>query len=257
VTHPDPLALVRHVCEPGAREDAALERHLAECPACTEEVRRIESLRAVLRVNGDDGPPGPECLDDDTLAALAAAELEGSARTEALAHVAACGHCRRVAASLADVLADPAVSAARADSARAPGYRFLRFAVPAAAAAAVVVAVLGPDANRALPPTTHRAPQTAPIGNPVPTSPRGLAGRPTSLRWESVAGADLYRVTLFQRDGRVIYRSELRDTADALPDSVRLAAGGTYLWKVEARTGWNRWTSSSLVEFSIEESEAK
>jgi hypothetical protein len=72
------------------------------------------------------------------------------------------------------------------------------------------------------------------------------------LRWESAAGADLYRVTLFQRDGRVMYRSELRDTAAALPDSVCLAAGGSYLWKVEARTGWEQWASSPLVDFSIE-----
>jgi len=252
VTHPDPLALVRHVCEPDARLDAGLERHLEACPACAEEARRIQSLRGTLRGRGHADRPGPECLGDDAIAALAAAELEGRVRTEALLHLAVCGHCRRTVASLAEALADPAVSAARAGSGRAPGYRFLRFAAPAAAAAALGVAVLGRNGDDAPPTTTHRAPETAPIGDPAPISPRGVASRPTSLRWESVAGADLYRVTLFQSDGRVLYQLEIRDTTVAVPDSVRLTGGNSYLWKVEARTGWDRWTSSPLVDFSIE-----
>src|SRR2546426_348130 len=56
---------------------------------------------------------------------------------------------------------------------------------------------------------------------------------------------------LFDAGGRVLYESQLRDTTVALPDTVRLAAGQSYLWKVEARTGWGRWVASDLVEFSI------
>ena len=74
--------------------------------------------------------------------------------------------------------------------------------------------------------------------------PRSCAGVP-------VPEAELYRVTLFQADGRVLYEIEARDTSVVLPDSVRLMSGGSYLWKVEARTGWNRWSASRLFEFSV------
>jgi hypothetical protein len=66
-----------------------------------------------------------------------------------------------------------------------------------------------------------------------------------------VPGAELYRMTLYQADGRAIYEIETRDTTVAIPDSVQLVSGNSYLWKVEARTGWNRWSASRLFEFSV------
>jgi hypothetical protein len=71
------------------------------------------------------------------------------------------------------------------------------------------------------------------------------------LRWAAVDGADRYRVTLFDAGGGVLYESELGDTLTALPDSVELTPGRRYLWKVEARTDFDRWVGSELVEFSI------
>ncbi len=72
-----------------------------------------------------------------------------------------------------------------------------------------------------------------------------------TFRWTSIAGADRYRVILFDAAGRVVYETQLTDTAATLPDSVTLAAGPPYLWKVEARAGWDRWSGSELVRFSI------
>jgi hypothetical protein len=71
------------------------------------------------------------------------------------------------------------------------------------------------------------------------------------LRWTAVPGADRYRVTLFDADGRVLFETQVPDTIAALADSVSLQAGRPYFWKVEARTGFDRWTGSSLAEFRV------
>jgi len=66
-----------------------------------------------------------------------------------------------------------------------------------------------------------------------------------------VPGADRYRVTLFDASGHVLYETQLAGTVAVLPDTVVLVAGRPYLWKVAARTGWDRWSPSELVEFSL------
>jgi hypothetical protein len=71
------------------------------------------------------------------------------------------------------------------------------------------------------------------------------------LRWSAAAGADRYRVTLFDADGRVLYETEVGETVAPLPDSVAPGPGRPYLWKVEARTGFDRWSASDLVEFTV------
>jgi hypothetical protein len=71
------------------------------------------------------------------------------------------------------------------------------------------------------------------------------------LRWSHVAGADRYRVTVFDATGGVVFASEASDTVVAFPDSIALVPGAAYLWKVDARTGFDRWAASALIEFSI------
>ncbi len=249
--HPDPLALVRHVCEPGARVDSVLIRHLGQCPSCADEVRRLEMARGALPGGEIEAEPRAECPGDELLAGLAAGELEDAARRETMMHLATCGHCRRVVASLARALADPEIAAARIAADRTNRRRFVRLGIPAAAAAVLLIGVLGRQATESPQPVVHRAPAIEAVGEPQPISPRGVGARPAWLRWGAVAEADRYRVTLFQADGRVLYQLELGDTAAALPDSIRLVPGSAYLWKVEARTGWDRWTSSQLMRFSI------
>jgi hypothetical protein len=73
----------------------------------------------------------------------------------------------------------------------------------------------------------------------------------TTLLWTAVAGADRYRVTLSDALGGVLYETQLADTVAALPDSIALVSGRSYVWMVEARTGFDRWSTSRLVEFSI------
>jgi hypothetical protein len=71
------------------------------------------------------------------------------------------------------------------------------------------------------------------------------------LRWSPVAGADRYRLTVFDAAGNVVYAAEVSDTVVAFPDSIVLAPGVAYLWKVDARTGFDRWAASELAEFRV------
>ena len=197
--------------------------------------------------------PGPEsrtpdCLDDDTIAALAAGTVDAAARARALAHVAACARCRHAVASVARALTDPAV--AREVAATEGRGRRLPYRLALSAAAAVILLLLAGPRLLDLGRPVHRAPP--PSGAvPTPASPIGVVADADTLRWLGVPGADRYRVTLFDAPGQVLYETQLADTIAVLPDAVVLEAGRPYLWKVEARTGWDRWSPSELVEFSL------
>jgi hypothetical protein len=82
-------------------------------------------------------------------------------------------------------------------------------------------------------------------------APVGTVANAVALRWTAVAGANRYRITLFDAAGRVLYETRATDTVVALPDSITLMPGRPYLWIVEARVGWDRWSTSELVRFSI------
>jgi hypothetical protein len=204
----------------------------------------LDVLRQRLAVSARETP---ECLDDATLAALAEGSLEADARGTVLPHLAACPRCRGVVASVARALADRAVAReiSRVDRTR----RAYWIAVPVAAAALLFLALGVPRWLEQGP--THRGPPIAGQFSPRPLFPVGAVAAAANLQWASVTGADRYRVTLFDASGRVLYESLLVDTVVTLPDSVTLAPGFPYLWKVEARTGWDSWSASELVRFSI------
>jgi hypothetical protein len=208
------------------------------------------------RWNEGAGARGPECLSDEVIASLADGALDPASRVDAVRHAAQCAYCRRSLASLAQALenSDVAAAARPLDHGRR---RVLRIGVSAAVAAALFVAVLARTSSLDDAVIPHRAPATNSVGQPEAIAPLGAVAQPRLLRWGTVAGADRYRVTLFQADGRVLYERELSDTAAQLPDSVRLSPGARYFWKVEARTGWNRWSASHLFEFSVAEGRSK
>ncbi len=209
----------------------------------------VDALRRALAGSRRIGPATPSCLDEDTTGALASGALDGPARATALAHMATCQRCVAAVASMARVLADSRVSR---EIARAEGggrARFYRQVLPLAAAALLMVLAL-PRAGRDRE-DLHRAPTITATAAPAPVSPIGVVAAAGTLRWASVAGADRYRVTLFTADGGVLYERELADTTVALPDSIHLVAGKPYRWREEARTGWNRWAGSGLVEFRV------
>jgi hypothetical protein len=191
----------------------------------------------------------PECLDDATLAALAEGALDAAARAELLPHLGTCPRCRGIVGSVARSLADSGVARQVAALEGRGRRRLFRIGLPAAAAA-ILLAVALPrwvDEMRG----GHRGPPGQGTLAPHPVAPVGTVADATALRWTAVAGANRYRVTLFDAAGRVLYETQRADTVVTLPDSVTLAPGRPYLWMVEARVGWDRWSASDLIRFSI------
>lgn len=235
------------------RTSAAIGAHVRDCEVCAAETARLRLSATALRQHGrKTAPETPECLDDDAVAALAAGDVPPAERPALEKHVVECPYCRHRIASVARALSDPDV--AREVAAVDAGRRGRRLRpwllVPIAAAAAGVVLMMSPRSTADDSRLAHRAPGAA--ATAAPTLPVGPVFAAETLRWATVPRADRYRVTLFDATGTVLYERELADTVVALPDSILLAPGRSYLWKVEARTGWNRWAGSKLVEFTIQ-----
>lgn len=210
-----------------------------------------ENPEHLLRVAAGRGAASPtaECLEDEIVAALAEGSLDSASRAVAIAHVASCARCRHAVSSVALAINDPAVSR----EAKAIGRSRLRaLTVASGIAAAAIVAFVALPWRASDDSPAHRAPTITAAASPVLMAPVGVVANARTLRWTGVAGADRYRVTLFDATGGVVYETQTGDTAAALPDSLSLDRRRAYFWKVEARTGFNRWSSSELVEFSVQ-----
>jgi hypothetical protein len=200
----------------------------------------------------------PDCLDEATIAAV----VEGrvfDGRQKALAHVSECAYCRYRVAAVARVAQDPAVKKEidtlepERHSTMSPrlGWKFFATAGLAAAAAAVVLieptgTLRGRFTSRG--DEVHREAAITTTESPRIISPSGTSTVST-LRWTGVPEADMYRVRIWNQNGDVVWSGETRDTVIAIPSAVE--RGVSYLWEVNARTGWDRWTSSEFVEFTI------
>ncbi|MBI3982318.1 MAG: hypothetical protein HY337_05360 [Gemmatimonadetes bacterium] len=209
----------------------------------------LQRLRQAFVTTARPAEATPQCLDDDTIAALAEGTLDAEARAAALPHLAGCAACRVAVASVSRALSDPSVAREIKPRTRLLRRGFYRIALPLAAAAALVLILARPRPD--IDQTLHRAPTITAGVSPTPVAPVGRVATATSLRWSAVEGADRYRVTLFDVEGRALYETEVTGVVAALPDSVVLVPGRPYLWKVEARTGFDRWSASDFVEFSV------
>jgi hypothetical protein len=214
----------------------------------------LDALRDVLdvhlRTTREFAQVTPECLDDDTVAAFAEGTLPADIRAASLTHLASCARCLRAVASVAHTTRERPVARELSALAGSGRRRLIRYGVPALAAAAVVtLLVWHPRPTDGSGP--HRAPTITAGSVPVLVAPTGAVTDARTLQWTAVAGADRYRVTLFAASGSTLYETELTDTMAVLPDSVPLAHQQPYLWKVEARIGWDRWSTSSLAEFRL------
>ena len=253
MNHPTTDDLLRYA----VREDSSAEflaGHLRDCPVCRAEVSRLRLNASLLRATAhSEAAATPECLDDNTIAIMASGDATGDDRAIGVKHMAMCAACRRRVASVARALADPAVAReiVAADQSTKRSRLRSRTLIPlAAAAAAVLLFVVSPRrSDEGV--VSHRAPTLTAGAVPTLIFPVGTVSRADTLRWAAVDGADRYRVTLFDAAGNVVHEAQLSETAAALPDAIQLAAGRPYLWKVEARTAFDRWSASDLVEFSL------
>jgi hypothetical protein len=231
-----------------------LAAHVAECDVCAETLARLGATASLLRATSAGGAESAACLDDEAVMAMTGGVLDPAIRGSMLDHVATCAACRRRLASTARVLNDPAVVRAQSEAEqshkRSHVVRRLGPAIGLAAAAVVLIIAVprlrdepAPDAHRSTPITASAAPRAV--------APAGMVIRPATFRWTRVPGADQYRLIVFAASGSVVFETEVADTMVAAPDTVRFTDGGRYLWKVEARTGWQRWSSSEPAEFTV------
>ena len=184
--------------------------------------------------------PLGEHLEADETAAYLDDAVESRDRARIDAHLAACAQCREEIVDAGRIVATlPAAKRASR-----------RIWMPAAIAAALLLFVARPGQISDSPIVHREAPVTA-IVAPQIVAPSGPVELFTRLVWGSAPGADSYHVRLFGSDGTVLWEQSTTDTTAALPDSLRLVAGRSYYWKVEAQTGFDRRAASELIEFIV------
>ncbi|MFL5580914.1 MAG: hypothetical protein ACJ8AO_11110 [Gemmatimonadaceae bacterium] len=244
-------------------DDASGEvaRHAAGCRACADELAHLRAAAGALRtaarrVDARDAA----CLDEESLAALAEREAGADAGVDAprLAHVAECDACRHRLASLARLLDDEGVRRelerlAPRRAAGAPRRLTAVASLAGLAAAACLLLVLRASSPRdAAYRPTLREPAGLGALPPRPRSPLGAVLRADTMRWSSVPHTTVYRVTVFDGEGSVLWETQTADTAALLPGSIGLRAGETLHWRVDARVGVeDRWAESELASFTV------
>ena len=218
MNHPSPEGLVAHLID----ADPTTAVHVATCPECREQVTWIRETTGQLRAAAPSRwTETPRCLSEAAVAAFVDGQSAGAARAAIVAHLADCARCRAMVAAVARLAATEGM--AREAPAARPSWR--GWQVPVAAAAALLLAVLTWPRGSDQIGTRHRAPTITAAAAPVPLAPVAAVA-----------------------EARVL---QLADTVATLPDSVALVPGQPYLWSVEARIGWDRWTTSPLTAFSV------
>jgi hypothetical protein len=232
-------------------EQDSISRHVSECHECRDKVIRIRELAGALHAEvGAAASTGH--VSDDTIAMLADGETS-TVGAEAMAHVADCSDCRSRLSKLSGILEDDSVkSELRALEPMLSQRRSSRSILPylggLAAAAAAAIVLLGPMRARNTEPV-HRETAITTTAAPRILSPAQLSLPADSLRWTSLPQADLYRVRVWDTEGTVVSTVDTRDTTIAVPSEIQ--QGVQYMWEIKARTGWDRWVSSDLVELTL------
>jgi len=189
-------------------------------------------------------------LTEDQLVAFLGHELGTEERLALDLHLARCAECRDELVAVTEILQPEHTD--RPD--RKVAWRVL--APVAAAAAAVFLIVAGPwGPNGSDDAPQHRDAPAQASAIPTPVAPVGTVPAVEQLVWQGMDGADRYRLTLFDAEGEVLWKSTTPDTALDLPKSVVLIPGSRYLWRLEARVGWDMWEASELIDFLISPAE--
>jgi len=190
-------------------------------------------------------------LAPNDLAAYVDRALTGERRARVEAHLARCAECRAEVSDATQIVASLP---------RARWRNRSLIAASGAVAAALLIFVV-PRATRDST-SQHRESPVTSIVPPVLLSPTGdrlrlLGGssaRTDSIigfTWSSVPHADRYRIRIFDSNGSILLERSSSDTTMSLPADVLLRAGPTYFWQVQADVGFDRHTTSELVEFSL------
>jgi len=238
--------------------------HVHGCADCGSEVSRVRHASGVLRsmVASDTGPTG-DCLGDDEIARLADDPSPGVSPA-GMRHLADCTWCRwRLAAVTAlvrdDTIADE-IERLEAGVGRTPPWRaaWVAAATVVLASAGLLAVLQGPAGTSSPSPGVgpeaeiHRERAITTTVAPRIIGPVRVASQDDSLRWTAVPHADRYQIMVFDREGTLVWDPQTSDTTLALPEILFRPVPTTYLWKVEARTGWDRWVASEWEYLTVD-----
>lgn len=225
------------------------EDHLASSEMQRQDVAAIREVAAAVRAQAlGTRPKTPRCLDELAVVEFVAGALDTDRRTALLTHLAACASCRSEVVALSRLRAEPAAGAT-SQTTRRRRFAMVGGVIGTAAVAAAVAFLLIPrwphdeDAHRATVLTLSAPPEAV--------APAGLVEAIIQFVWTSVPRADLYELTLFDQTGSILWQIQTRDTVAAVPDSLDLVPETSYFWKAEAQIGFDRWSESELVRFTI------
>jgi anti-sigma factor RsiW len=182
-------------------------------------------------------------LTTDDAAAYVDGRLAAAERAAIDSHLAQCAECRL---EVVDVTRMVRVARQR---------RRWIVAAPLAslaAAAAMLILFIPPRRAHDSPTALLREPAVTTTVVPALRIPRGAVAVLRAMTWSSVPHADRYRVTVFDRNGSVEWHAQSADTTVLVPDTVRIARGVPYYWKVDARIEMGRWVSSGLTPFTLD-----
>jgi hypothetical protein len=235
----------------------ALPRHLAQCTVCHGVVDTLRAQANTLRLVS---PPvmdaSPNCLEGISIAALAGGSIDPEAAPAALRHLLDCPRCRQEVASVARLLEAPEVAREVDRLEKVLRRRYWRRVVSSvivggvAAAGLLVMLDRAPSSKVAKP--LYREEGVTGAVAPRLIAPLGAGVALDAFRWTSVPRADRYRITVFARDGSVIWEASTRDTTIMPPDPVRRISTDTVLWRVAAHVGWeDRWATSDLAMLAM------
>jgi len=126
-----------------------------------------------------------------------------------------------------------------------------RVLVMAGTAAASLVLVLG--IRVMMPAGGLEQTRGASEGRITTLAPSGVVARPETVRWEPVAAAGFYEVSIHTSRGRLVWRQRVDEPPAILPEEVRqtLRSGETYFWQVRASLPEGEDEESDLVPFTI------
>jgi hypothetical protein len=253
--HPEETELVQLAFADTRVGDKVLQ-HVAECAECRGVVDALRTQANALRLTAiPTMDTTPECLDDESIAAFASAHVDPDASQAAINHLLGCARCAQEVASVARLLdaSDVRIEIERLGK-RADGAHTRHIvrglAILGVLAAGLVIMLL--PASSQIGKRLFREESVTGATAPRLLAPVDVARPSDTLRWTSVPRADRYRITVFARDGSVIWEAQTRDTAVALSDRMTRVPDDTILWRVEAHVGWeDRWASSALAMLTI------
>ncbi len=186
----------------------------------------------------------------------------GEADAEAFeSHYLTCERCQnelRLALAIREALPEVREAGLLAPAEPEVGVISRRFKVRTAAALAAAAILAGlllvrPSQLDEESAPVHRDEATGVEVAPSLRAPGGLVASVEMFQWSRVPAADLYRITVYDAEGAVVWEAETRDTLITPPDSTEFEPDARYVWTVAARVGFDRWLSSELVDFTISE----